>query len=57
VTPSQRQSKAKQKAIDIAAYFSAVTLAGCAAWFSIKGMVMLTERLHVKPITPHPERG
>jgi hypothetical protein len=41
VTPSRQQFKANQKAIDIAAYFSAVTLAGCAAWFSIKGMTVL----------------
>jgi hypothetical protein len=27
--------------LDIVAYFSAVMLAGCAAWFSIKGMTVL----------------
>jgi hypothetical protein len=41
VTPSQQRFNTNQKAIDIAAYFSAVTLAGCAAWFSIKGMTVL----------------
>src|SRR5215468_7129279 len=41
VTPAQQPFKTNQKAIDIAAYLSAVTLAGCAAWFSIKGMVVL----------------
>jgi hypothetical protein len=41
VTPSQQRFKTNQKAIDIAAYFSAVTLAACAAWFSIKGIVVL----------------
>jgi len=41
VTASQHHFRGNQKAIDIAAYFSAVTLAGCAAWFSIKGMVVL----------------
>jgi hypothetical protein len=41
VTPSQQQFKTNQEAIDVAAYFSAVTLAGSAAWFSIKGMTML----------------
>src|SRR5215475_10477679 len=35
VTPARQRFKTNQKAIDIAAYFSAVTLAGCAAWFSI----------------------
>ena len=41
VTPAQQPFKTNQKAIDIAAYFSAVTLAGCAAWFSIRGMTVL----------------
>jgi len=40
VTPLQ-QPKTNQKAIDVAAYFAAVTLAGCAAWFSIRGMTVL----------------
>jgi hypothetical protein len=41
VTPPQQQFKANQEAIDVAAYFSAVTLAGSAAWFSIRGMTVL----------------
>ena len=41
VTPPQPQFKTNQKAIDIAAYFSVATLAGCAAWFSIRGMTLL----------------
>jgi hypothetical protein len=41
VTPSRQEFETNQHAIDIAAYFSAVTLAGCAAWFSIKGMTVL----------------
>jgi hypothetical protein len=41
VTVSARQSGQKSQAVDIAAYTVAVGLAGAAAWFSIKGMVVL----------------
>jgi hypothetical protein len=41
VTVLSRQSSENQKAIDIVAYLAAFGLAGCAAFFSIKGMVVL----------------
>jgi hypothetical protein len=41
VVLSQQQFKTNQKAIDVAAYLSAIGLATVAAWFSIKGMVVL----------------
>ena len=41
VTISARRDGQKSQAVDIAAYTVAVGLAGAAAWFSIKGMVVL----------------
>jgi hypothetical protein len=41
VTALRHDFKGNQKAVDIVAYMAAIGLAGAAAWFSIKGMVVL----------------
>jgi hypothetical protein len=51
ITRSPQRFETNQEAIDVAAFLSAVTLAGSAAWFSIKGMTVLFPGAPVAVVT------